>query len=473
MRKLRTALIGLGLAASLAAAPDALADLTAVAQAMGADRLDSIQVSGAGYAYAVGQAYQPGEAWPKLNLPRYTRVDDYAKGAHSFDYALSRAEVRGGGAIPQIGEVRRTGGVVGDQGWNVVYPQGTAAQAGAAVFQHDLWVSPHGVVKAALADKAVMSGSTFEVARAGRFRARALVNGQNLVEKVESWIDNPVLGDMAVVTTYADYRDHGGVKFPARITQTMGGYPVLELNVAEVKVNAGSVAAPPSITPAVVEVKVDKAAEGVWFVHGGSHHSVAVEMRDHVVVIEAPLGDARTNAALDAVRKAVPGKPIRYVVPTHHHFDHSGGLRAAAAADAVLVVPEVSRAFYEKAYAAPRTLNPDTLAKAGKQAKFETYRDKHVLSDGSRTIELHTLRENVHAQGFTVAYLPAEKILIVADAFSPRAPVTQTPANINPATTNLWENIERLKLDVQTVLPIHGRMVKVDELRLEAGAARP
>ena len=473
MRTLKVALLGLGLGATLALAPDAQADLNAVAQAMGADRLDSIQVSGAGYAYAVGQAYRPGEAWPKLNLPRYTRVDDYAKAAHSFDYALSRAEVRGGGAIPQIGEVRRTGGVAGDQGWNVVYPQGTAAQAGAAAFQHDLWVSPHGVVKAALADKAVMSGSTFEIARAGRFRARALVNGQNLVEKVESWIDNPVLGDMAVVTTYADYRDHGGVKFPARITQTMGGYPVLELNVAEVKVNAGSVVAPPSIAPAVVEVKVDKAAEGVWFVHGGSHHSVAVEMRDHVVVIEAPLGDARANAALDAVRKTVPGKPIRYVVPTHHHFDHSGGLRAAAAADAILVVPEVSRAFYEKAYAAPRTLNPDTLAKAGKQAKFETYRDKHVLSDGSRTIELHTLRENVHAEGFVVGYLPAEKILIVADAFSPRAPVTQTPANINPATKNLWENIERLKLDVQTVLPIHGRMVKVDELRLEAGAARP
>lgn len=473
MRILKVALIGLGLGATLALAPDARADLNAVAQAMGADRLDSIQVSGAGYAYAVGQAYQPGEAWPKLNLPRYTRVDDYAKAAHSFDYALSRAEVRGGGAIPQIGEVRRTGGVAGDRGWNVVYPQGTAAQAGAAAFQHDLWVSPHGVVKAALADQAVMSGSTFEIVRAGRFRARALVNSQNLVEKVESWIDNPVLGDMAVVTTYADYRDHGGVKFPARITQAMGGYPVLELNVAEVKVNAGSVAAPPSIAPAVVEVKVDKAAEGVWFIHGGSHHSVAVEMRDHVVVIEAPLGDARANAALDAVRKTVPGKPIRYVVPTHHHFDHSGGLRAAAAADAVLVVPEGSRAFYEKAYAAPRTLNPDTLAKAGKPAKFETYRDKHVLSDGSRTIELHTLRENVHAEGFVVGYLPAEKILIVADAFSPRAPVTQTPANINPATKNLWENIERLKLDVQTVLPIHGRMVKVDELRLEAGAARP
>ena len=134
------------------------------------------------------------------------------------------------------------------------------------------------------------------------------------------------------------------------------------------------------------------------------------------------------------------------------------------------MVPERTRPFFEQAYAAPRTLNPDTLAKSGKQARFATYRDKHVLSDGTQTLELHVLRGNVHAEEFIVGYLPKDKILIVADAFSPRAPVTQTPANINPSTKNLWENIERLKLDVQTVLPIHGRMVKVDELKLEAGA---
>jgi hypothetical protein len=93
-------------------------------------------------------------------------------------------------------------------------------------------------------------------------------------------------------------------------------------------------------------------------------------------------------------------------------------------------------------------------ARSGKQAKFETFRDQHALGDSSRTLEVHVLRDNVHAEGFVIGYLSKEKILIVADAFSPRAPV------INPATRNLWENIERLKLDVETVLPIHGRMVK-------------
>ena len=115
MRMRLFVVIGLALLAALTLAPAARADLDQVGQAMGVARVDSVQFSGTGFAYAVGQAYQPGQAWPKLNLPRFTRIDDYVRAAHSFDFALSRAEVRGGGAIPQIGEVRRTGGVTGEQ----------------------------------------------------------------------------------------------------------------------------------------------------------------------------------------------------------------------------------------------------------------------------------------------------------------------------------------------------------------------
>ena len=142
MRTLHLTLTAAGLALALTLAPDARADLDAVAQAMGTAKLDSVQISGAGHAYAVGQAFQPGRAWPKMNLVRYTRMDDYGKAAHSFDYAMTRAEVRGGGAIPQVGEARRTGGVSGDQAWTVAYPQGSATQASPAAFQHDLWTSP-------------------------------------------------------------------------------------------------------------------------------------------------------------------------------------------------------------------------------------------------------------------------------------------------------------------------------------------
>ena len=152
MRTSRLGLIGLAMMAILAWASVARADLDAVAQAMGVSKVDSVQIAGGGYAYAVGQAYTPGKAWPKLNLGRYTRSDDYAGAAYGFDYYLSRAEPQGGGAIPAVGEVRRTGGVSGDQAWNVVYPQGSAAGAPASAYLHDLWISPHGIVKAAIAE---------------------------------------------------------------------------------------------------------------------------------------------------------------------------------------------------------------------------------------------------------------------------------------------------------------------------------
>lgn len=469
MRKLHFSIAAAAFATAALLAQAARADLDAVAQAMGADKLDTVQISGNGLQYGFGQAYQPGLPWPKLNLLRYTQADDYAKAAHSFDYTVTRADQLGGTAVPQRGEFRRAGGVSGDQAWAINYPEPDPVQTAAAPLQHDLWIMPHGIVRAAMADKAAMSGMTFAIERAGKFKARATVNAQNLVEKVESWIDNPVLGDMAVVTMYSDYKDYGGIKFPGRITQSMGGAPVLDLTVTEVKTNSGPVQVPSQIGAVAATVKMDKVADGVWFVSGGSHNSVAIEMRDFIVLFEAPLGDGRTNAVIKATKEAIPNKPIRYAVASHHHFDHSGGLRAAAAEGATLVVNEMAKPYFEQAYATPHTLNPDSLAKSGKPVKFETYADKHVISDGTRTLEIYRIKANVHADGFAMGYLPNEKILIEADAFSPRSPTITTPASINPSTRNLWDNIEALKLDVATILPLHGRVAKLDELKMEIG----
>ena len=192
--------------------------------------------------------------------------------------------------------------------------------------------------------------------------------------------------------------------------------------------------------------------------------------RSHIVLFETPLGDGRTNAAIKAAKEAIPNKPIRFATTTHHHFDHSGGLRAAAAEGATLLVHETARGYFEQVFNNPHTLTPDSLSRSGRQAKFETVGDMRVLTDGNRVVEIHVLKNNQHADGFLIGYLPQEKILIVADAFSPRAPITGRPASLIPVTRNLWDNVSRLGLTVETVLPIHGRLAKVDELKLEAGA---
>ncbi len=452
------------------------ATLEDIAKAMGADKVQSIQYSGSGSFYAMGQSSRPGVAWPRLNLAKASRHFDYAKGIYVGDVTLTQGDnpVRGGGGQPMIGEQRRLAGVAGDSAWTLAGAFNLAAPGLVASLQHDLWTSPHGIVKAAMADKAqpvkTATGSTITLMRAGKWKAKATLDAKNLVVKVESWVDNPVLGDMAVVTTYGDYKPVDGVMVPGTIVQTAGGHKVLDLKVSDVKINGGSPAVPAAINPPSVALTVDKAADGVWFIHGASHHSVAIEMKDHIVVVEGPLGDGRSRPVIEAAKKAIPGKPIKYVVNTHHHFDHSGGLRAFVAEGATIVTHAMNVAYFQRAYAAPRTLNPDAAAKAGKKPAFVGVGAKHVLTDGARRVEIHLLAGNVHNDGLIVVLLPKEKILVVADAFSPREPVTKKPDVLNPFTTNLWKNIQDKKLDVETVLPIHGRMVKTVELRLSAGA---
>jgi glyoxylase-like metal-dependent hydrolase (beta-lactamase superfamily II) len=454
---MKTHLAAATLVAALTAAPAAAATIEEIAVAMGTNRLDSLHISGEGKYYNVGQAFRAGGPWPEFRMIRYSRAEDYGAAGIAYDMTY----------LSGPNEQRRAGGLRGDRFWNL-----SGVPAGLPALQHDLATSPHGIVKAALAGKVAVAGASFEIARAGSFRAKATVNAENLVETVESWINNPVLGDMPVVTRFSDYKDFGGVMVPTQVTQTAGGLASFALSVADAKPNAGRVEVPADAPPpsAPGPVRLDKAADGVWFLTGGSHNSIAIEMADHVIVYEGPLGDARAGAVIEAVRGAIPGKPIRAVVVSHHHFDHSGGLRAFAAEGIAIAAPAAAAEFFAKAYAAPRTLAPDRLARSGREASFIVVGARHEFRDATRTFEVHELKGNPHAEGLMIGYLPKEKILMVADAFSPRQPITRTPDRLNPSTVNLWENVKRLELDVETVLPIHGRMVKVDELKLEVGA---
>jgi hypothetical protein len=121
-----------------------------------------------------------------------------------------------------------------------------------------------------------------------------------MVERIEAVLSNPVVGDMPMEVSYSDYRDFGGVKFPMRIRQAAGGFPAADLTVSDVKPNAPvEIAVPDSVRGAIMpyaRVVSDPAAEGVWYVIGGSHHSVVIEMADHVVLVEGPLNDERATA---------------------------------------------------------------------------------------------------------------------------------------------------------------------------------
>jgi glyoxylase-like metal-dependent hydrolase (beta-lactamase superfamily II) len=471
----------LALVPQLGNAQDAKAALDGAAKTMG--DVKSLQYTGSGANFAFGQNVSPTAPWPRFNVKSFTRTLDYDTPAMRDDIVRTQADPkeRGGGGLPLTGEQRQIQIVSGTQAWGQV-GDGAPTPAVAAVADrlHQLWITPHGVIKAAMKHNAAVQtqtegGKTMTIISfvvPGEIKVKAFVNDRNLVEKVESLTTNPVLGDTLTETTYADYKDFSGVQFPTKITQKAGGFPTLDLAVSEVKPNAAvDIQVPDNVRQAGVKVQTDKIADGVWYLTGGTHHSVLVEMADHLVVIDGPQNDARSTALIAEVKKTVPDKPIKFVVNTHHHFDHAGGLGAFVADGATIITHESNKAFLEQSLAAPRTVQPDKLAQSGKKVTVEGMQDKRVLSDGTRTIELYLIQGTSHDDGIIMAYLPKEKILVEADVYIPAAPNVALPTQPNPESVALYDNIERLKLTVDQILPMHGRKVPLAELQKSVGKA--
>jgi glyoxylase-like metal-dependent hydrolase (beta-lactamase superfamily II) len=454
--------------------------LARAAGAMGDPK--SIRYAGEGTGFSYGQAFKPGMSWPKINVHSMIRTVNYETASMREEITLSRAEPKGGGGYPPVAQQRNDQFVSGEFAWNQAPAGPQPGPRFVAERTHQLWITPHGVIKAALKNKAALKWQTAggkSIAAAsftepGKFAATAFINEDYLVERVESRASDPVLGETRVVTRYSGYRDFGGIKFPTRIEQSQEGFPVLDLAVKDVQAGAAAdIALPDAVRNAAERVTADKVTEGVWHVAGGSHNSVAIEMGDHMVLVETPLNDGRSAPVIDAVNKLVPGKPIRFVINTHNHHDHAGGVRTAAAEGYTIITQAGNKPYYERAFAAPNKLNPDRLAKSGKKPVFRAVEDKLVLDDGTRTIEIHRIAGGDHSDTFIMAYLPKEKLLIEADVFTPGPPNSPPPAQANPNHLTLVANLERLKLSVDRILPLHGRVVPLAELYAAVKAPMP
>jgi glyoxylase-like metal-dependent hydrolase (beta-lactamase superfamily II) len=283
---------------------------------------------------------------------------------------------------------------------------------------------------------------------------------------------------MVVETDYTDYRDFSGVWFPSRIVRKEDGFPSLDLAVAAVRANV-----PVNITvPAAIDttsqteptVAAHTLAKGVFWLAGGTHHSLAIEMRDHIVLVDTPNGEARALAVIAKAKELMPGKPIRYVVAMHHHWDHMGGIRTAIDEGATIVTHESNRALLERVATAPHTIHPDRLATSRKPLTLQTIGAEGTLTDGVRTIKLYAMDGFDHAADMLLVYLPRERILAEADAYSPPpTPTTPLIASKVPYAAALHANLQRLKLDVATVVPFHGnRTVDVAEIARQASSGR-
>ena len=473
---------------AVAGAQDAKSVLDAAAAALGAANLRSIEFSGRGSDYIFGQPYDGNSPWPRFAVPAMTMTIDFATPAMRDDRRRQQIQnpPLGGGFQPLVGELRQTWLLSGAYAWDVV-----GSNAVAAAPERDfrtavdgrlarVWMTPHGFVKAAMA----ASTGTGATARTETLRGvkktvvsftapnkakfEAVIDPQNLVERIETWFGSPVLGDTKLDAVFSGYKDFGGVKFPTHIVQRLGGYPVLDLTVTDVKPNvAVAIDVPANVrqapAPGPDVVQGEKLSDGVWMFQGGAK-SIAIEFKDHLVVVDAPETEARSILVIDAIKRAIPGKPIRYVINTHPHFDHAGGLRTYAAEGATIITQAANIPFYEQQWSNSRTIAPDRLAKSGRKPVFEGVMGSRTMTDLSRELVIYHYAGNMHHAGMLMVFLPREKMLLEADSWTPPATSNDPPggaANL----VHFYDAVERLKLDVEQVVPMHGRLTTLDEVR--------
>jgi glyoxylase-like metal-dependent hydrolase (beta-lactamase superfamily II) len=455
---LKKCLAGLALAtvwAWPATAQDAKTVIAAASKAIGVDSLKTVQYSATGLDFALGQAPNASSPWPKFIEKSYSRSIDFETPASRVERVRLQGEnpPRGGGQQP----------IVGEQSQNQTVIVGAATPW---VQQLEVWMMPHGflrtaAVRSATLESKTVGGKRYQVVSFqgdNKAKVNGYLNDANLIERVETWIDNPFLGDMLFESIYSDYKDAGAAKFPMHIVQKQGGHPIFDLTLTEVKANAvvdiKAPQAPVAAAPANAPVQSEKLGDGVYLITGG-YAVIAIDFKDHITLIESGQNEARALAVIAEAKRLFPNKPIKYVVNTHSHIDHSGGLRAFVAEGATIVTHDLNKAYLDKVLSQPHTLNPDKAQTAGKKPMVEGVGEKKVLTDGVHTVELHHLQNFLHHDGMLIVYLPKEKVLLEADGYNPQAPNATPPSPASPYSLSLLDNIQRLKLDVQRIVPVH------------------
>ena len=475
------------------AAPNAMAVVKAADTAIGASTAKSIRYSGAdGYVTAIGQSASPGinDGWPRFHLKSFTRVIDFETNSMREEQVRTQgdnpAEI-GGGQRPIIGERKSVSLYRDGYAWNenadgsvVPRPQDVTLR------RLEIVMTPHGFIRAALQAKDLRLEERAESFRStkrirtvtfkymDKYPLTGWIDEANHVTKIQTWHPNPVVGDQFVETRYAQYRQFDGFSFGTEVHQSIGTppHPSYDFTAANLAINVSNAALE---IPAAVRMATDNSgavttrelSPGVWLIGGNNYYSVAVEFAEFSLVVEAPLNEQRSQAVMREVRRLIPTKPLRYVVNTHHHFDHAGGLRAYGAEDVLIVTQDQNFDFYEALGTAlhPQVVEPDALARAPRQVHYVRVQDRRTITDGRRPVQLYHVQDQQHATDMLMVFLPNEGLLIQADLFEP-PPMGATPA---PTERNmaLLRNIQRVSIKPTRMVSIHSGEVPIaDFLRV-------
>lgn len=537
MRRLAivAAVIGCWAGAAAGQAADARAALIDAQEAMGTARVKTVEYSGAGFSSMIGQQFSVDAGWPTYEVADYTRSIDYEAGWSREDYTRRQGRYPTFGRVP-MSDQRITSIVRGEYAWDVrdsnpvplTRPYLDGIPYG-ELRQLEIAVTPHGFLKAALAADdatairlAYAGASDFGLSQFGRtvtivsftfldkYRINGTINDENLVELVDTWIPNPFYGDMNYELRYTQYEDFDGIKYPMLLHTHQAdprmnpAHNYFQYALTSVKLNEPVATTPvPDVVRNAIrppaKVVSEELADGVWLLGGGTHNSLLVEFRDYVAIVEAPNNEERSLAVIAEAERLVPDKLVQYVINTHHHFDHAGGLRTYLSQGTTIVTHETNKQYYIDILfdPGPRTLQPDRMARfnpmywiSRRPPPIETVEGevrgtgKYVVTDGEQILEVlrvedmayelgdPSLRQGHHSEDMLMAYLPKEKILFNADLYSPPTPERPAPTTPTPGMRTLYENIRKYRIDPRRHAPAHGRVGTHDEfVRLVTGGS--
>ena len=467
------------MATGCASAPPEMQAIESAAEAMGG--VDAVRgattlvIEGSGRNYRLGQNVTPDDQLPEAVVESYTLQADLA--GHQVRTEVASANFRG-----IIGTA--TTGLDGDVAYNVG-GNGAARVGGLAASdrQADYYHHPLTLLQAALAEDVGMAaavrnlredmGQTLvDITTAdGAALTLHLAGDSGLPVSITSMSSNDNLGDVTISSTFGDWTEVGGLMLPTTITRRIDEFPAQEISVTnQVNVTVGDLAAPDEARSAplpeapAANVESQELADGVWFLAGQSHHSVLVRFADYGVLVESPQNDTRALAVIAEARELLGDTPLQYLVNTHHHFDHSGGLRAAVAEGLTVITHEINQELYEELVARPHTINPDRLAMNPQPLMIETVAgdDTFELTDGDQMLQVFRVTGDPHNGGMLAAYLPNERILIEADDY--------TPGRGGPSAAVLLQNVQDRGIAVDQIAPIHGQPVPFGDLVAQVAA---
>jgi hypothetical protein len=498
--------------------------LAAASKEIGEANLKCVTISGTGYAGAVGQAFESAVNvdWPRSALNNYTRTINFetrtireefdrepGKNPASWKYGLGWQD-----GTPTQKQLHQTFIVSGNLGWHIDGAGSPIAMSPEEVLlgKLELWMNPHGFLKAARLPganpKAVWRWELGETGRDGPtripekmhvvsitfegLRMDATINASNQIQRIHTMVSEPALGDFNYEHESTNQEAFGNIKFPTVFHSHQGwddnygfdnvsaGHNAFGGKFANVKPNdcGAGIQVPNSVRQTKFsppQVTTDRLADGVYLLGGGPANSVAVEFKDFVAVFEAPINEARSLAVIEAIAKLMPGKPIRYLINSHQHFDHIGGIRTYLHIGATIVTQRKNIAFlnHDVLNYRARTVAPDMVTlwpptELAEGYNYEAFNENYVITDGKRILQVYYVQPLKHVEGMAMAFLPTEGILMQANLFDTHE---ASPATPTQAMTTLYHQIRMLNLNVATIAPVHGKPVTMGEFLKAMGPA--